>query len=177
MMRVWANIILFQLGWLACVTSAAAGKPWLGMVLVIAIIGWHIWRVPVASAEIKLIAMAIAIGLLWESFLVSQNWLAYPSGYISPVLAPYWIVMMWALFATTLNCSLNWLKGRWLLAALFGAIGGPLAFIAGSSMGAVEFNQPAQAFTALLLGWAFLTPVLSWVSMHYNGFVGSEATP
>ena len=127
----WAsliNFLLFQLGWFGCVLSGAAGLPWLGAMLATAIIAWHLLRAPDPGAELKLIGAAVAIGAVWDSLLVWQGWLAYPSGMVLPFAAPYWIVIMWALFATTLNVSLRWLKGRWLHAFLFGAIGGPLAY-------------------------------------------------
>ena len=54
-------------------------------------------------------------------------------------LAPYWLVVMWALFATTINVSMAWMKNRWLLAVVMGAVFGPMAF-AGEKLGAVNFS-------------------------------------
>lgn len=168
------NFALFQLGWFACVLSGAAGRPWLGALIAFAIIGWHVWRAPLPEAELKLIGMAILIGATWDSLLVWQGWLAYPSGMILPFTAPYWIVIMWALFATTLNVSLRWLKGRWLYAVVFGAIGGPLAYFAGQRLGAVEFLETYSALLALLFGWALLTPLLMTLSQRYDGFAAAR---
>jgi len=164
------NFALFQLGWFGCVLSAAAGKPWLGAVLAVAIIGWHLWRAPSPAAELKLIGMAIAIGALWDSLLIWQGWLAYQHGMLLPYAAPYWIVIMWALFATTLNVSLRWLKQRWWYAVVLGAIGGPLAYYAGQRLGAVEFVDMRNALLALLFGWALFTPLLMALSRRYDGY-------
>ena len=164
------NFMLFQLGWFACVLSGAAGRPWLGAVLAIVIIGWHIWRAPRPEAELKLIGVALVIGAVWDSLLVWQGWLNYPSGMLLPYAAPYWIVIMWALFATTLNVSLRWLKGRWLYALAFGALGGPLAYFAGQRLGAVEFIDMRNALLALLVGWALFTPLLLALSRRYDGY-------
>ncbi|HEX5636787.1 MAG TPA: DUF2878 domain-containing protein, partial [Gammaproteobacteria bacterium] len=106
------NIALFQIGWFACVLSAAAGQPVWGAAISIMIIGWHVWRASAPVAEFKLIMLAMLIGLIWDSFLVWQHWLDYESGILLANTAPYWIVLMWALFATTLNVSMRWLKGR-----------------------------------------------------------------
>jgi len=164
------NFILFQLGWLACVLSGAAGQPLIGSLFAVAIISWHVWRAPQPLAELKLIGLAIVIGAVWDSLLVWQGWLSYSSGMVLSFAAPYWIVIMWALFATTLNVSLRWLKGRWLIAMLFGAIGGPLAYFAGQRLGAVEFVDTSTALLALLIGWALFTPLLMAASRHFDGY-------
>jgi hypothetical protein len=164
------NFLLFQLGWFGCVLGGAAGVPWLGAMLATAIMAWHLLRTPDPCAELKLIGAAVAIGTVWDSLLVWQGWLAYPSGMVLPFAAPYWIVIMWALFATTLNVSLRWLKGRWLYAFLFGAVGGPLAYLAGQGLGAVEFVETRSALLALLVGWALFTPLLVALSRRYDGY-------
>jgi hypothetical protein len=75
-------------------------------------------------------------------------------------LAPYWIVAMWVLFATTLNVGMRWLRRSTAIAAVAGAIGGPLAFFAGASIGAVELVSPAIALIAIGIGWAVMLPLL-----------------
>jgi hypothetical protein len=59
---------------------------------------------------------------------------------------------MWIAFATTLNVSMRWLRGRPELALLFGAVGGPLAFYAGERLGAVTVHRPAGG-TGGAVGW------------------------
>jgi hypothetical protein len=164
------NFVLFQIGWFACVLSGAAGWPWLGALLAVAIIAWHVWRAPLRATELKLIGFAVVIGTVWDSLLVWQNWLSYPSGMLLSYAAPYWIVILWALFATTLNVSLRWLKGRRVYALVFGAIGGPLAYFAGQRLGAVHFVEVRDALLALTVGWALLTPVLLSLSQRYDGY-------
>ncbi len=171
------NFLLFQLGWLGCVLSAAAGRPWLGAVLAAAIIGWHLWRTPAPGSEIRLIAAAVMIGAAWDSFLVWQGWLAYHSGMLLPFAAPYWILVMWALFATTLNVSLRWLKGHRAWAAVLGGLGGPLAYYAGERLEAVSLAEPVPALLALGLGWAVITPLLMALSTHFDGHPVQRITP
>jgi hypothetical protein len=79
------------------------------------------------------------------------------------------MVALWVAFATTLNASMNWLKGRRLLAFVFGAVGGPLAYFAGAKLGGVTFHDPAMALAALALGWAIITPVLVLIAQRLNG--------
>jgi fucose 4-O-acetylase-like acetyltransferase len=94
--------------------------------------------------------------------------LEYPSGMILPWLAPVWIIALWAGFATLLPVSLRWLLGRWRTAALFGAVGGPLAYYAGMKLGAVSFPDPVVALAALAGGWAVLTPLTCWIALKLS---------
>ena len=138
------NFAFFQVAWFAGVLGAAHGTPWLGPLVVLALVGYHLTRVPNPQAEAVLLALAATIGLLFDSLLVSSGWITYPAGQWHPMLAPYWIVTLWIAFATTLNVSLGWLRGRSALALFFGATGGPLSFLAGAKLGAATFiNQPA----------------------------------
>ena len=165
------NFVLFQLGWFACVLGGAHGMPWAGPVAVLAILIFHVTRANQPGDEIKLLILAVLVGTLWDSLLVSTGLLRYDSGMLLSYLAPYWIIAMWALFSMTLNVSLRWLKNRYLIAALFGASGGPLAYYAGYKLGAVTFSDMATALLVLGAGWAVLMPLLMQLSNRYNGFV------
>jgi hypothetical protein len=76
--------------------------------------------------------------------------------------------MMWALFATTINLSMGWLKGRWILAMLMGAIFGPLAFVAGEKLDAVVFVDSTLSMITLAIGWGLLMPLLLWLAERIN---------
>jgi hypothetical protein len=164
------NIFLFQVGWFACVLSGATQQPWIGALIALTIVAFHLLRAHVLEAEFKLVLIAVAIGSVWDSILVWLNWLQYSSGILFPNTAPYWIVLMWALFATILNVSLRWLRGRWLVAALAGAIGGPLAYYGGHRLGALEFGNESAALITLAIGWAFITPLLMALSARFDGY-------
>jgi hypothetical protein len=53
---------------------------------------------------------------------------------------------------------------------VFGAVGGPLAFIAGEKLGGVAFNDPVAALLALSVGWALMTPLLLAVARRLDGW-------
>jgi len=167
--RVLANFAAFQIGWFACVLGAAHGAPWLGIGVTALVVAWHLVAAAQPGVEARLIVIVAMLGAIWDSALVALGWIDYASGTIVAGAAPGWIVAMWALFATTLNVSLNWLKGRDWLAVAFGSIGGPLAFYGGAKLGAVSFPQPLFALGALAIGWAILTPILTRLATHFNG--------
>lgn len=157
--RILRNLVSFKAGWLACVMFAAAGNAPLAALSALAVVALHLVWVTVPRKEALMILVAVFIGFAWESLLVWSGLAVYP-GHESSVVAPYWIVTMWALFATTINLGLRWVKKSLWLAALAGAVGGPLAFYGGMKMGAVIFPEPLVAFAAISLGWGILLPVL-----------------
>ena len=164
------NFLLFQIGWFACVLGAAYQLPWAGTLSVIAIVAYHLLRAPRPLPEMKLIAFALLIGFCWDSLLVASGLLIYQEGMFNEMIAPHWIIAIWALFASTLNVSLRWLKGHYLIAALFGMAGGPLAYYAGSELGAVALLDPFLSLLALAIGWAVMMPLLVFLSGQFDGF-------
>jgi hypothetical protein len=163
------NFIAAQAGWFACVLSAARDMPVLGASIALAIIAVHLLGSLSAQREGRLLACAALVGLLFDSGLVYAGFLRYGSGMVVDGMAPYWIVIMWPLFATTLNSSLRWLHGRWLLAAVFGAVFAPLAYAAGGRLGAVDIIAMPPAMTMLALGWGVLLPLLVWFAQRHDG--------
>jgi len=163
------NFVAFQCGWFACVAGAARGWPWAGAAVAAVIVGAHVLRAARPAEEFKLVCAALAIGVVWDSALASLGWIHFTSGMLVEGLAPPWILGLWALFATTLNVSLGWLKGRWLVAALMGAVAGPLSYWAGARLGAVELVAPVAALLALAIGWAVMTPLLLAAARRFDG--------
>lgn len=165
-MRVLFNFVLFQIGWFACVLTAAAGKPELGVGVAAVIIAIHLVMAKQKQHEVILIISAMLTGLVWDSLLVWRNWIDYSAGMLVTNVAPYWIVVMWGLFATTLNVSLAWLKQKLVLAAVLGAVAGPLAYYAGFKLNALQFEEMTIALMALAIGWALFTPLLMRLTVY-----------
>lgn len=154
------NLSLFKAGWLAAVFSAAASLPGVGTAVIGIAALVHIVLSKRPQDEIRLLALAAAIGLAWESSLVALGVVSYDSGTVIPGFAPYWIVAMWVLFATTLNIGMRWLRKSMAVAVVFGAVGGPLSFLAGEKAGAVSFPDSTTALIVIGLGWALFLPLL-----------------
>ena len=169
-----ANIVMFQVGWFACVLGAAKGLPWLGTGVTVAVLAWHVMRAARPAEELKLVAVVLLIGAVWDSLLVSLGWIAYPEGTLIAGAAPHWILALWVLFATTLNVSMRWLKQRPLIAFLLGAVCGPLSYWGAVRLGAVTFTQPTTAVIALAVGWALIMPALMMLSKRFDGITPQE---
>jgi len=171
------NVIAFKIGWLASVLGAANGLPILGPLAVALAIVVHLRNVEKASAELQLILFSGLAGAVCDSVLVATGWLTYPSGTLISGLAPYWIVAMWMLFATTFNVTFRRLQSNLALAAVLGAIFGPLSFYFGAKTGAVTINNPPAAFLALSVVWAVMFPSLLALAERLHSGTEPVAAP
>ena len=169
-MQLLINIVVYQVCWLACIIGAANSMPLVGVGLTAIAAAYHLYSADRALPELNLLLIAAVIGAFWDSLLVAMGWLIYPSGTLLEGAAPYWIVALWIAFATTFNVSLRWFKQHLLLGAVFGAVGGPLAFLAGERLGGVEFTNYPAALTALAVGWGILMPAMLLLAQRFNGF-------
>ncbi len=163
------NFLLFQLAWFACVAGAAQGMPWLGVAVTLAILAWHLYAAKQTKPELLLIACALIIGAGFDQSMLAAEWVGYQQHGWSDGVVPVWILALWAAFASTLNVSLAWMQGRYLIATMFGAAGGPAAYIGAEHLGAVTLNGQVS-YIALAVGWAIITPVLLYMTKHLNGF-------
>ena len=169
------NFVLFQIGWFACVLGAAKQMPWLGVIVVAAIIFWHLSQAKPAKPELILLAIALVIGGAFDQVLLSShliNYQAHGWEFLNnpSALTPSWILALWAEFVTILNVSLRWMRNKPLVAILFGAIGGPLAYMGAEKLGAVTLNNLPATYIALSVGWAILTPLFLVLAQKFDGF-------
>lgn len=163
------NLFFFKTGWVVSVLGAAANIPATAVAAAAGVVSFHLWRSENVHGEVLLLMCAALIGLIWESALFWVGLINYDTGFFAPGLAPYWIVAMWLLFATTLNVSMRWLRKSVTVASLAGAIGGPLAFLAGERMGAVSFDNPTISLAVIGIGWALLLPLLVNFATRFDG--------
>jgi hypothetical protein len=160
--RFLLNVVVFQLGWFACVLGAARGVPLAGLATAVVAIGLHLWLAGARRArEGLLVAGAALLGGAWESLVAGLGLVVHPEGGAFVGSVPLWIVALWALFATTLTVSMRWLFGRPVLAVVAGAVGGPMAWFSGARLGAVTFPDPVVALAVESAGWALMLPLLA----------------
>jgi hypothetical protein len=168
--RKLINFLIYQTGWLVCVLGAARGWPWAGTVFALLALAWHLRQSDDARAEFTLVFIAALVGGLWDSALAATGLVRFTNGVLIEGTAAHWMVALWVLFATTLNVSLAWLKQHLLGAAILGAVGGPLAYLAGARLGALSLPDSNLALPLLAIGWALITPLLCLVARRFDGY-------
>jgi hypothetical protein len=155
------NFAMFYGGWFACVVGAGRGQLWLGPAMVGVLLLIHL---AVAANRAQEARLVLAIGLLGfsiDTLEASSGLYAFTHTSVEPGLCPPWMVALWLLFATTLNSSLAWLAGHYRLAAALGALCGPVSYLAGARLGAVELSSNALvSLGGIALVWALAMPLL-----------------
>jgi len=164
------NAVLFQIGWFACVLTASNNLAWLGSLAAAGILIIHLSRAFDFRMEIKTIVLITAMGTLWDSILIQTQFYQFSHGILIAGIAPYWLIALWALFATTLNLSLRWLKHRKILASALGFIVGPVSYYAGHRLGAIEFSNTTMTLMLTAIGWAVILPLVLMISERFDGY-------
>ena len=158
--RKTINVLLFQAAWFAAVLGAARGLFWLGPLSMIPVLALHLALQEDRRGEAKLLLIAALLGFIFDTVFVASG-VFMPLQHLFPrPFSPPWMICLWLNFAATLNVSMVWLRQRYLLAALFGAIGGPLAYYGGAKLGATEALPTLSGLLLLAVGWGVMTPLL-----------------
>ena len=159
-LRKIANFITFQAAWFAAVLGAAHGMPWLGVVAVPLALALHLALSPDWRPELLLALAAAVTGFVFDSILIAAGMFS-PVPYILPSpFSSLWMVMLWVNLATTMNVSMGWLRGRYVLGLVFGAIGGPLAYYSGAKLGAMTRLPDPRGLLGTGIAWAIALPLL-----------------
>ena len=171
-----ANFTVFQVTWFAAIFGAAHCIPAWSALCICCAIAWHLGVAERPSREALLVGFACVIGFVLENLQLMLGHVTFPSCADGAVrLAPYWLVAMWGLLAICLNVSLRWLRRRWWLAAVLGAVGGPFSFASGVKLGAAYFVDPMPALLTIAVTWCAALPLLVWLSMRFDGVSRVEA--
>jgi len=181
MIHFLLNAIIFDLAWLITVVPAAQGLTWIGPVFSLCWLGFHSVYYPATRiSDLYLCISAALLGYVADSLLVLTGQMSFPA--LAHLGAPstIWMVALWVNLALTLNHSLVWLQHRYKLAALLGAILGPLAYFAGYKLDAITLDAGNQSLLVISLVWMICMPLLVWLAHiinrhekhpHYTGAV------
>ena len=161
-MRKLVNFVLFQLGWFACILGAAHGYVSLAVLFCLAVAVFHLWQSSEPMQEGMLLLKILALGICADTLLLQTGSLVFESKGLLPSLSPIWMWSLWVILGCTLNESMSWLRGRYVLAAVLGAITGPLSYLAGVKLGAATWGNETQALVLLGIIWALAMPLLFW---------------
>ena len=136
------NYAIYNVGWFAAILGAAWHRPLTGFAIAAALTALHLWLATERTVEMRLVLMALGCGLVAEGIQVWSGTYRFTSGALVAWMSPPWMLALWAQFATTFRYSLRGIMTNPARAALFGFIGGPIAFVAGEGLGAVTLAQP-----------------------------------
>ncbi len=177
--RKFINFTAFQGAWFACVLGAARGWWWAAPVAALAALAVHAALSPSRRAELGMLFRVVLLGLAIDVGLVLAGVVEMRHGSFGMMTTAAWFASLWACFATTLNSSMAWLtnlrRRRILVAALFGALGGPAAYMAGERLGAVTLPHASWSLAVLSAEWALLTPLVVLIAARCSPRYGRRS--
>ena len=153
------NALRFEAGWLLCVLGGSGVAAIIGS----ALLGWHFWRCA-KPGEWRFIGVFALLGLALDGGLHLAGGFDFGEHTLVSGLLPLWLWMLWPLFATLVFHSLAWLWQYPMIAAVCGAVSGPLSYFGGAALTGVSLAPwllPAQAII-----WAALCLCISRYANH-----------
>ena len=163
------NLVLYKIGWVACVVGAATGRP--GWVLTALLISVHVALAVDRARELKLITAALLLGLGAEAALLASGVLRYTGDPGAALLPPVWIAVLWLQFGSVQHFGMKWLSGRYALAGFLGATGAPPTYLAGERMGAATLGDAWLGLPAIVViaaVWGLAMPALVWLADRWQ---------
>lgn len=164
LLRKVINGIIFYAAWFAAVVGAANDMAVEGAVVCLALFGVHLLITPGRKKEVLLMVSLAACGLAIDTMYMHYEVLRFASNNsLFPHLAPFWIVCLYALYATTIDHSLQWLGTHPLLTSVVGACGAGFSYSVGVNMNAVELLLPGYTSLFVIGGvWLVFAPFSFW---------------
>ncbi len=177
--RSIANFVGFQATWWACALGAANGYPLFGPVVALIWLFIHLATVPplaedgqmrsaARALELKLVLSAAAVGYVCDSVLVVAGFMEFPASAGPALPTTPWMVALWMAFAATLRHSMNWMRGRYLVGMLAGALFAPLAYRAGEALSALTLVPVPFGLFAVAAVWLVAIPMLLWLRERFE---------
>ncbi len=167
-------------GWFACIVGAAQNRHWLGLLVVAGLVILHVvTRGHRTTRRILVLAFAsILFGFCFDSLLISCG-VYEPVRWVMPSpFASIWLLALWANFGLIVDVPLRWLQQHLVVAALFGGIFGPTAYLAGRRFGAIQIAEPFTFHVAALcVAWAVGLAPLGFLARVLPPFEPRAAEP
>lgn len=145
------NAVLFQICWLACVLGGNYWALAAMLLLVVVHAGWIVDSDDLGR-ELRLVLPLISAGIAFDTLLLQVGWLSFTNH--NSAVIPFWLMVLWLAFASTVRHSLSGLLKQPFVAVLFGALGAPWSYFLGDKLGAV--NATTEGLIAIGLFWGAL---------------------
>lgn len=163
-LRSTLDFVLFQAAWFACVWGGAIDDSRPGLAAVGLFLIVHLLVVtPKASRCTELVSITLfaSLGVALEAIGVTWGTLCFHESAPRLLGLPIWMWCLWWLFPPLLDSTLEWMRGRAWIGVAFGAVGGPLAYLAGESLGALRLGSDRMwALLGIGVIWAVYTPTV-----------------
>lgn len=135
------NYLFYFIGWCALIIGGANNYNYLPSLFVIGLVWIQLFRDDLSAYYIDLfiILILLVLGFLLEFILINFHIVEY--AHSQSMFPPLWLLMVYPLFAMTINHSFYWVMQNPYLAFWLGLIGAPLTYLAAEKLGAVNVHH------------------------------------
>jgi len=155
------NIIVFNLLWVGLVI----GRDSLIHITLTILLIYLGCLLRFSDLKLHQILLPALIGITIDSSLTFFGIFIFPE---SNLIIPFWLIVLWINFSTTIPLSLSFIGKNKLVAFGLGATALPFNYAVGERLGAVTFGEPYLfSILVLVLVWSVSFPILFMVS-HEN---------
>jgi hypothetical protein len=156
------QFIGFQAVWFAWALGIPNNTVWPGAMTSTLFLACHAPCLKANPRDREALASCLVAGFALDSLLQGSGWLNFQTPNPEPMSAwqPWWMTLLWACLACTLNHSLVWLRQRGWVAVIISAMSGLLSYRAAAETGALNWVHPELVSICLLIFWGCFIP---WV--------------
>ncbi len=167
-----ANALGYQAVWFATLISVSKGNFWFGFLSSVVFAVLMLCFGGNTKHDFRVATIGLILGVSIDTLFASSGWIEYAQAWSSINIAPLWIIALWLSFSFTLNHSMSFLRKNYLMAAVFGFVGGPLAYWCADRVFDVISYGTSTGLVMLALGvcWGLVIPAIFYIdkriSMH-----------
>ena len=155
------NIVVFNLLWIGLVL----GRDTLIHLTLPSLLIYLVCLLRIGDLKLHQILLPATIGITIDSSLTFFGIFIFPD---SSLIIPFWLIVLWINFSTTITLSLSFIGNNKLVAFGLGATALPFNYTVGERLGAVTFGEPYLfSILVIVLVWSVSFPILFMVS-HEN---------
>ena len=155
------NIVVFNLLWIGLVL----GRDTLIHLTLPSLLIYLVCLLRIGDLKLHQILLPATIGITIDSSLTFFGIFIFPD---SSLIIPFWLIILWINFSTTITLSLSFIGNNKLVAFGLGATALPFNYTVGERLGAVTFGEPYLfSILVIVLVWSVSFPILFMVS-HEN---------
>jgi Protein of unknown function (DUF2878) len=164
------NILFFQALWWLAVLPAMSQLVWPACVAAGVLFAHTLIISSQRFAHSAIVLVAALIGFIADSALSLSGVVHFDRGFYHETLTSWWMILLWAGFATTLLWSMRFmLNWRWEYLALIGGISGVISYAAGWKLQALAFPHGGLiGLVSIFIVWSLCFPLLCRLTTSFT---------
>lgn len=160
-MKPLMNAILFQVVWFVCLL---AGNAW-ALVATLVYLIVHDRYFMQTRKEWRLLFTFLVLGVVIDGTLFQIGVFSSNVTLLEQAtLPPIWLLCLWVCVGSLFPHSLAFLRSRYVLSALMGAVGPTMSYFAGANLAGIRLAEPllSTLFIVAII-WSLVLPLGVWL--------------